>query len=185
MGPKLGPQKWVQNCSCNHSCKFHHKSTHTHRDTHLQDRRTRIAKLVRQKIFADLKLKTHFGGPDVRCQKFMVAGTPNSGPQTCSISDFWRLHWENQHTRHRDTRYRTTDDRKDRRTHKETCQITNRVELKEGQNAKNHSMDPRPTEDQDRFNSNDKKQTRGPNRPEAEGPPQLTTREKDRLSSKD
>ena len=61
MGPKLGPQKWVQNCSCNHSCKFHHKSTHTHthRDTHLQDRRTRIAKLVRQKIFADLKLKTH------------------------------------------------------------------------------------------------------------------------------
>ena len=29
-------------------------------------------------------------------------------------------------------------------------------------------MDPRPTEDRDRFNSNDKKQTREPNRLEAE-----------------
>ena len=45
----------------------------------------------------------YFGGPDVRCQKFMVAGTPNSGPQTCSISYFWRLHYENQHTTHRHT----------------------------------------------------------------------------------
>ena len=137
LGSQIMTPKWAQNWDPKMGSKLllqplkppqKHTHTHTHTQTHIcRTEEQELQSWSGKKFFADLKLKTHFGGPDVRCQKFMVAGTPNSGPQTCSISYFWRLHQENQHTQHRDTRYRTTDDRKDRRTHK-TCQITNRID---------------------------------------------------------
>ena len=72
LGSQIMTPKWAQNwdpkngfktapattAANSMALKPPQKHTHTHRD--MQDRR--IAKLVRQKIFADLKLKTHFGG---------------------------------------------------------------------------------------------------------------------------
>ena len=77
LGSQIMTPKWAQNwdpkngfktAPATHSCKFHGAKattkahTHTHTDTHLQDRRTRIAKLVRQKLFADLKFKNPLWG---------------------------------------------------------------------------------------------------------------------------
>ena len=116
LGSQIMTPKWAQNwdpkngfktASATHSCKFHGAKattkahTHTHTDTHA-GQKNKNCKAGPAKNFADLKLKTHFGGPDVRCQKFMVAGTPNSGPKLAPFRTFGDC-IERTNTRHRHT----------------------------------------------------------------------------------
>ena len=126
LGSQIMTPKWAQNwdpkngfktAPATHSCKFHgaKATTKAHTDTHLQDRRTRIAKLVRQKIFADLKLKTHFGGQTCVARNSWLQAPPILVPKLAPFRTFGDC-IKRTNTRHRDTRYRTTDDRKNRRT---------------------------------------------------------------------
>ena len=97
LGSQNMTPKWAQNwdpkngfktAPATHSCKFHgakattkaHTHTHTHTDTHLQDRRTRIAKLVRQKLFADLKFKNPLLQPQPAATRTTIHGLRTHRP---------------------------------------------------------------------------------------------------------
>ena len=69
LGSQIMTPKWAQNWDPKMGSKLllqplkpPQKHTHTHTDTHLQDRRTRIAKLVRQKIFCRSQIKNPLWG---------------------------------------------------------------------------------------------------------------------------
>ena len=77
MGSKLLLQPTAANSM---ALKPPQKHTHTHTDTHLQDRRTRIAKLVRQKLFADLKFKNPLLQPQPAATRTTIHGLRTHRP---------------------------------------------------------------------------------------------------------